>query len=166
MEKLSVKNRPNGYFNSKEDEDVVLYLEANPGDAIGYFGYAYYFENKEILAAVPIKNEAGEFVTPDSTTVGDGSYNPLARRIYMNLYNDDERLKITTPFIHFGMSEEGSELVARTGYVPIPEAEREEMLSRLPEIETNDPSSAWTWSTAGTIATSSLPSLMLLFLVV
>ena len=60
-----------------------------------------------------------------------GAYNPLARRIYMNLLNTPEALALTAPLIEFGFSDAGDALVASTGYVPIPEVEQEEMLDRI-----------------------------------
>jgi ABC-type phosphate transport system substrate-binding protein len=52
-------------------------------NALGYFGYAYYAENKAKLKAVPIVNSKGEAVLPSEQSVIDGSYNPLARPIFI-----------------------------------------------------------------------------------
>lgn len=157
--------RPYGYFNSKEDEDIVLYLEANPGDGIGYFGYSYYYENRHILDAAPIQNQDGDFILPSATNVENGVYNPLARRIYMNLLNDETTLEYTAPFVRFGLSEKGTELVSGTGYVPIPESDRKEMLSRLPEetVEAVDPSN--NSKTSSSIVTTSAFLLNGLFII-
>jgi phosphate transport system substrate-binding protein len=101
--------RPDGYFNSAADPDIIDFLIANE-DAIGYVGYAYYQENQDAVTAAAIENDAGAFVAPDATTVADGSYNPLSRRIFMNLLEDSEALEFTIPFVQFGV-----------GYVPIPD---------------------------------------------
>ncbi|MBV5337302.1 MAG: protein sphX, partial [Deltaproteobacteria bacterium] len=50
--------------------------------AIGYFGYAYYLENKRKLKAVPIDNGKGA-VLPSPETVENGSYTPLSRPIFI-----------------------------------------------------------------------------------
>ena len=122
-------NRPDGYTNSAEDEVVVNYLESNE-EAIGYFGYAYYDANKDALSAAAVENSDGEMVHPDTETVGNGDYNPLARRIYMNLHVDAQALQKTRPFLAFGLSDSGSALVASTGYVVIPDNDKLLMLSR------------------------------------
>lgn len=103
-------NRPNGYVNSALDEDLVAYVLDN-GNAISYFGYSYYFQNSDTLYAAAVKNGAGRYITPNEQSVGDGSYEPLARRIYMNLHDDMAALEATAPFVKFGMSDEGRELV-------------------------------------------------------
>lgn len=117
------------YFNSEDDEVIVDYTFTYP-ESISYMGYSYYFENRDALASVAIQNEAGEFVAPRPDTITDGSYNPLARRIYMNLLNDETSLANTVPFVTFGM--ENPEMVAKTGFVAIPEGEAMEIVaSRL-----------------------------------
>lgn len=84
------------------------------------FSYSYYYANQDTLFAAPIQNGSGSYITPNTKTVGDGSYEPLARRIYMNLNIEEKSLEATVPFVRFGMSDEGEKLVSATGYVPIP----------------------------------------------
>ena len=123
------QNRPVfGYYNSEDDDRLVAYLRQY-GEAISFFGYSYYWDNTASLAAVPIQNDAGKFVSPSDETVGDGIYNPLARRIYMNLLNDKEALRDSIPLVQFGLTQPS--LVARTGYVPLSKSRTEEMLERL-----------------------------------
>jgi hypothetical protein len=122
--------RPDGYTNSADDEVIAEFLEANEG-GIGFFGYAYYLEHTATLSAAAIQALDGSFVAPDPVTVADGSYNPLSRRIYMNLLNEAESLMMTAPLIMFGFSDEGSALVEQTGYVVIPDSDKEEMLGRI-----------------------------------
>ena len=123
-------DRVTGYFNSVSDEEIIGFVEEHE-DAIAYFGYAYYDANKDQLYAAAIQNADGDFVEPTPESVGDGSYNPLARRIFMNLLVDMQTLKNTVPFIEYGFSEEGLAAVAETGYVALPAADIDEMLGRL-----------------------------------
>ena len=124
--------RPGGYFNSTEDEVVVKYTESD-GAVVAFFGYAYFLKDQSLLYSVPIMNDEGEFVVPTATTVSDGTYNPLSRRIYMNLLNHADSLDNTRPFIQFCYSANGTALVDQTGYVPIDESERELLLARFPD---------------------------------
>jgi phosphate transport system substrate-binding protein len=117
-------NRPDGYFNSLADSDIIDFLTTNE-DAIGYVGYAYYQENQDAVSVAAIENADGAFVAPDATTVADGSYNPLSRRIFMNLLNDADALAFTVPFVQYGLGPAGSALVSAVGYVPIPEPSME-----------------------------------------
>lgn len=74
-------------------------------------------------------NSAGEYVAPTPESVGDGSYNPLARRIYMNLLNEPAALELTVPYVEHGFSDDA--LVAGTGYVALSETEKAEMIARV-----------------------------------
>ena len=56
---------------------------SNDKNALGYFGFAYYAENPTGLGwAVAIDGGKGP-VTPSAKTVEDGSYQPLARPIFI-----------------------------------------------------------------------------------
>jgi ABC-type phosphate transport system substrate-binding protein len=129
-----------GYFNSASDEEIVAYVESD-STVIGYFGYAYYIQEGSRLFAAPIQNYNGDFVPPDEASIANATYFPFSRRLFMNLLDDPKSLVNTGPFVEFGMSDEGTELVQGTGYVPIPLALRELMIRRVQESsnETNVP---------------------------
>ena len=94
-------------------------------DSIGYFGYAYYVENQDTM--VPVKNSAGDYVSPTSTSVQDGTYNPLSRPMFMNLHAADASLAKSAPFLEFGLFTQGGDaLTESVGYVPLgPELDAE-----------------------------------------
>ncbi len=60
-----------------EDDNVLVNGVAGNPYAVGFFGYAYYEANSDILHAVAIEN-----VTPAGSSVDDGSY-PLARPLFI-----------------------------------------------------------------------------------
>ena len=125
-------NRPGfGYKNSAVDEELVAYINEF-AESISYFGYSYYFANMDLLSAVAISNRDGKQVLPDPETIGNGLYNPLARRIFMNLYNERESLQHTAPFVEFGLS--NAKLVETTGYVAIPISDIDVMSDRLRQV--------------------------------
>jgi len=124
-----------GYQNSADDNQIVNGITGDE-NAIGYFGYAYYEENENVLSVAAIANndthgveDAGGAVTPDATTVADGSYAPLSRYIYMNVNNDDWDL--VKSFIEYGFSEAGMEHVMDVGYVALPQSMIDDMVSRI-----------------------------------
>ncbi len=49
-----------GDFTASEDDNVLVQGVSRDVNALGYFGYAYYIENKDKLKAVPIVNEKGQ----------------------------------------------------------------------------------------------------------
>ena len=65
-----------------EDDNTLVTGVAGDRNAIGFFGYAYYEENKDRLKVVPIDNGAGP-ITPSFDTIKDGQYSPLSRPIFI-----------------------------------------------------------------------------------
>jgi ABC-type phosphate transport system substrate-binding protein len=120
-------HRPNGYTSSDVADELLVNFIRDKDAAIGFCGDAHYYSNRDIISAMPIKNNVGKFIIPSPEKVGDRSYSPLSRRIYMNLLTST--LATTQPFVEFCLN--NANLVAITGYVPIPVVDRSEMLSRL-----------------------------------
>jgi phosphate transport system substrate-binding protein len=125
------QERPHGYFQGL-GYDLVSYVQEHQ-DSVAYIGFNYFFNNQETLSAAAIKNDAGDFVLPSATTIGDGSYNPYVRNIHMNLLNDPESLRNTIPLLQFGFSQ--PDLVTAIGFVPVQGEALEEMLSRLQSFD-------------------------------
>ena len=48
----------------------------------------------------------------------------------MNVHDDEDSLALTRPFLDFGLSAVGEQLILLTGYAPIPEMERVIMRTR------------------------------------
>lgn len=90
--------------------------------------------------AIPIQNDAGKFVAPSVATVSDGSYNPLSRKMYLNLVDNRASLALTRPFMKFALSPAGQVLMRKMGYSPLPEAERVIMSARATGESSNDKS--------------------------
>ncbi|KAG7358839.1 phosphate binding protein [Nitzschia inconspicua] len=118
-------NRPFSYVSNEDDEVLVDYIFTYPA-AIAFFGYSYYFENQASLESVAIQNSDGVYLKPTVATVSDGSYNPLARRIYMNLLNSEADLKNTVPLVRFGL--ENPDIMSVTGFVAIPNNQADELI--------------------------------------
>ena len=124
-----------GYQNSADDNQIVNGITGDE-NAIGYFGYAYYEENANTLSVAAIANndthgvqDAGGAVTPEASTVADGSYAPLSRYIYMNVNNDEWDL--VRGFFEYGYSDAGMDHVMDVGYVALPQAMIDEMIARM-----------------------------------
>lgn len=121
-----------GYFTSTIDEEILEYIGTNEA-AIAFVGSTSILRNHPKLSSVPIQNDEGNFMLPTIDHLTDSTYNPFSRVLYMNLLNDAASLDRTRPFLNFGFSSNGTELVADTGYAAIGESEREILLSLIPE---------------------------------
>ena len=110
-----------GDFTAAEDDNVLVQGVARDVNGLGYFGYAYYAENKDKLKALPIINpKTGKPVGPSMETVVDGTYQPLARPIfiYVNVKSLD-RAEVKE-FIQFYMKN-SEDLIKEVRYVPLPQ---------------------------------------------
>jgi phosphate transport system substrate-binding protein len=109
-----------GDFTASEDDNVLVQGVESNRNALGYFGYAYYVAHKERLRAVPIVNARGEAVGPSLEAVIDGSYEPLARPLFIYVSEAAARRQDVRDFINFYLTE-GAQLAQEVGYVPLPE---------------------------------------------
>ena len=110
-----------GDFTASEDDNVLVQGVANDVGAIGYFGYAYYEENKDKLRAVPIVHKAGSpAVAPSVEAVMNGTYQPLSRPIfiYVNATAAAFKPEVRT-FVDYYLAN-APKLVEEVGYVPLP----------------------------------------------
>jgi phosphate transport system substrate-binding protein len=90
--------------------------------ALGYFGLAYYEENKETLKVAPVKDGENAPVTPSLTTVMDKSYSPLSRPIFIYVSSEAIKKAQVKSFVEFYL-ENAPEVSKTVGYIPMTEEE-------------------------------------------
>ena len=106
------------YVASSDDNLLVQGIRGDR-NSLGYFGYAYYSENRESLKLVAVDGGGG-CVTPSDETVGNGSYSPLSRPIF--IYVDTDKLRAQPElkaFVDFYL-DNAPELVTEIGYTALP----------------------------------------------
>jgi len=108
-----------GDYTASEDDNVLVQGVARDVNAIGYFGYAYYAENKNKLRAMPIVNSAGKAVEPSEASVIDGSYNPLSRPIFIYVSDSAYKRAEVKEFVAYYLKE-GANFAKEVKYVPLP----------------------------------------------
>ena len=109
-----------GDFTASEDDNVLVQGVARDVGALGFFGLAYYEENKDKLRAVPIVDKAGKpAVLPSLNTVIDGSYQPLARPIFIYVNAKSADKPEIKEFVEFYMKQ-AEKLTKEVKYVPLP----------------------------------------------
>jgi phosphate transport system substrate-binding protein len=108
-----------GDFTASEDDNVLVQGVSRDVNAIGYFGLAYYIENKDKLKAVPIVNKGStKGVLPSLETVMDGSYQPLARPIFIYVSEKGMQRAEVREFVEYYLKH-GAKLSKEVGYVPL-----------------------------------------------
>ena len=115
------------------DDNVLLDGIANELYSFGFFGYAYYINNTDKVKAVAIVNEGGEAVLPSDATVQNGSYNPLARPLFIYTNNASATSKPqVAEFLKFYLSEAGApSIMAEVGYSMPPDGTYETLNANL-----------------------------------
>ncbi len=109
-----------GDFTASEDDNVLVQGVSQDVNALGYFGYAYYAENKGKLKAVPIVEKAGKpAVAPSEQTVLEGSYQPLSRPIFIYVNAKSMAKPEVKEFVEFYMKN-ASKIAKEVKYVPLP----------------------------------------------
>jgi phosphate transport system substrate-binding protein len=109
-----------GDFTASEDDNVLVQGVAGDVNAIGYFGFAYYAENTGKLKALPIVEKEGKpAVSPSAETVIAGTYQPLARPIFIYINAKSMAKPEVKKFVDFYMTQ-GAKMAKEVKYVPLP----------------------------------------------
>jgi phosphate transport system substrate-binding protein len=123
-----------GDFTSSEDDNVIVQGVSNDELALGYFGYAYYEENKDKLKLVAVDdgdetNGKGP-IAPSPETVKNGTYRPLSRPVFIYPKLKALDRPEVKNFIDFYLSN-GIPLIREVGYIPLSDQEYELVRSRF-----------------------------------
>ena len=109
-----------GDFTASEDDNVLVQGVSRDVNALGFFGYAYYLENRDKLKAVPIVEKDGKApVSPSLETVVNGTYQPLARPIFIYVNTKAVQRPEVKEFIDY-YNRHGEKLAKEVKYVPLP----------------------------------------------
>ena len=116
-------------FTKSEDDNVLVQGVSGDRDALGYFGFAYFLENKDKLKAVAIKHKSDP-VAPTEKTINDGSYSPLSRPIFIYIRNSSLKRPEVYEFVKFYL-QNASVLSSEVGYVSLPDEQYKSGLNKM-----------------------------------
>ncbi|MEL6104746.1 MAG: PstS family phosphate ABC transporter substrate-binding protein [Planctomycetota bacterium] len=117
--KGEVKIRTDMILN--EDDNVLVQGVAGNKYAIGFFGVAYYNENKDKLKAVEVVNPSDETAyLPTMDNIASGKYAPFSRPLFIYVSTESFGRAEVSSFVNFYL-DNVSELCERVGYVRLPE---------------------------------------------
>ena len=128
-----------GDFTSSEDDNVIVQGVSNDELALGYFGYAYYEENKDKLKLVAVDdgddtNGKGP-IAPSPDTVKNGTYRPLSRPVFIYPKLKALDRPEVKNFVDYYLSQ-GIPLIREVGYIPLSDREYALVRSRLDSRKT------------------------------
>ena len=101
-----------------EDDNVLVRGVAGDENSIGFFGCAYYFENKDKLRAIPVDGGAGP-IAPNHETIETGTYAPFSRPLFIYVNKQAASRPEVQAFVAFYLANAG-ELADEVGYVRLP----------------------------------------------
>jgi phosphate transport system substrate-binding protein len=87
-------------YNASENDNMLVKGIADDKNALGYFGFAYYAENKDKLKLVAIDAGKGA-ILPSEQTVMDKTYSPLSRPIFIYVSDAAKKQAEVRAFVDF-----------------------------------------------------------------
>lgn len=112
-----------GDYTASEDDNVLVQGVSTDPNALGFFGYAYYEENKGKLKAVPVddKNDSNGkgAILPSLETVKNGTYAPLSRPLFIYVNSKAAARPEVVEFVNFYL-ENAPALSEEVGYIQLP----------------------------------------------
>jgi len=111
-----------GDFTASEDDNVLVQGVASDKNALGFFGIAYFEENKDKLKVIGVDdsndaNGAGP-ILPSIETVKNKSYSPLGRPLFIYVNSEAGKRKEVQEFVRFYMDNTSS-LSEEVGFIAL-----------------------------------------------
>jgi phosphate transport system substrate-binding protein len=123
--------------NLQQEYSTLVDLVSKDKNAIAFFGFGYYVNNKDKITAVKVDFGNGP-VEPSAQTIGeDLPYAGFTRPVftYLNAVYAKEKPQVLD-FAKFVLSPEGAlKLAEENGFAPLPAAQYEEYLKQLEAIK-------------------------------
>lgn len=116
-------------YTASEDDNTLVQGIKGEKNSWGYFGFAYFTENENVLKAVEVAGEDGTCVEPSNETVESGDY-PLSRPLFIYVKNSALSRPEVQEFVRFYL-ETTPELITDVGYTPAPAEDYEKGLEAL-----------------------------------
>lgn len=120
-------------INLQQDYSTLVDLVSKDKNAIGFFGYGYYANNKDKLSAVNVDFGNGPVEPSLGTIKEDGDYAPFTRPVftYLNVNNAKEKLQVLDYAIY--TMENAQDVAKETGFAPLSD---EDIYAVIEELET------------------------------
>jgi phosphate transport system substrate-binding protein len=121
--------KPRSDYTASSDDNTLVQGIEGEANSWGYFGYAYFQNNKEGLKAVKVAEEGTSGIEPTAETIESGDY-PLSRPLYIYVKEDSLKKPEVGQFVKYYL-EQTPQLIAEIGYVAAPQEDYTQGLSKL-----------------------------------
>lgn len=122
--------KPRSDYTASEDDNVLVQGVEGERYSWGFFGFAYFVENRSGLKDIKVAREkGGTCVPPTHETVRSGEY-PLSRPLFIYVSKAALAKEAVRDFVRFYL-EVAPQVVEDVGYTAAPEADYEALLRRV-----------------------------------
>jgi phosphate transport system substrate-binding protein len=121
--------KPRSDYTASSDDNTLVQGIEGEANSWGYFGFAYYQNNKEGLKIIKIAEKAPPGVEPTAETIESGDY-PLSRPLFIYAKEDKLKEPHVGQFVKFYL-EQTPQIIADVGYVAAPQDDYTQGLSKL-----------------------------------
>ncbi|MBO1347830.1 MAG: PstS family phosphate ABC transporter substrate-binding protein [Hormoscilla sp. GUM202] len=109
------------YTASPDDIVTIQGIESEYG-SLGFLTLSSYEKNKDALKLIAIENESGECTEPSAETIANGTYNPLARPLFLYINKESlEKRPAVKAFVEYLLNAEHKPIISEAGYLPLPD---------------------------------------------
>jgi phosphate transport system substrate-binding protein len=126
-----------GDYTASEDDNVLVQGISTDRLALGFFGIAYFEENKDKLKVIPVddqKDENGKGpIAPSIETVKNKTYTPLGRPLFIYVNSSAAKRKEVQTFVDFYLTNGGA-LSQEVGYISMTDEEYEAEKAKFEEF--------------------------------
>jgi phosphate transport system substrate-binding protein len=105
-----------GVYHPSADDNVILNAIKDNEYAIGYFGFAYYKENPNLVTPVWLAEEGTNYKEPSLENVANY---PMARPLHIYTNDIPESDSVINDYLQYILGEEGQDIVPEVGYVKL-----------------------------------------------
>ena len=116
-------------FQGTEQDNTIVQAVSDSKYAMGYFGMAYYLENRDSVKALKL-----EGVMPSIETAKSGTYSPLSRPLFIYVSNQALKKPEVEEYVRYYLQQTSTDLIKEIGYVPMTETDMKDNLARFEDI--------------------------------
>lgn len=121
--------KPRADYTASENDNTLVQGVKGEKNSWGYFGFAYFKENKATLKDIKVAGDSGTCVAPSDATVESGDY-PLSRPLFIYVKKTALARPEVKEFVRFYL-ETTPDIITDVGYTPAPKEDYKKGLELL-----------------------------------
>ena len=120
---VGTQGKSRGDYTASEDDNVLVQGVSSDKYALGYFGVAYYEQNKDKLKLLGVDEEKGKGgLLPTYENVVKGAYHPLSRPLFVYVAVKSLEKPEVKGFVDYYLAS-AAKLVKEVSYIALPDAD-------------------------------------------